>query len=131
VCLGLKEWGILTCYRHWEADADVRANPEEDRRASDDDAEEEGDQHDEEEGDSVEEDADYDNKEEDADNADCQVDEAPVDSAITTYARLMLEGIANNRLTQTGADFVLATMHDTLLPFMPPELRASMSHDWR
>ena len=43
----------------------------------------------------------------------------------------MLEGIANNRLTQTGADFVLATMHDTLLPLMPPELRASLPHDWR
>ena len=80
VCLGLKEWGISTCYRHWEADADVRANPEEDRRASDDDAEEEGDQNTEEEGDSKE-DADNDSIEEDSDNADYQVDETNVESA--------------------------------------------------
>ena len=64
----------------------------------------------------------------DVDGLQPDVDEFTI---INTFAKMMIDGIANRRITQTGADFVLATLHDTLLTLLAPHVRAHVARDWR
>ena len=54
-----------------------------------------------------------------------------IENVVTKFAKMMLEGIAHDRLTQTGADFVLDCLHDSLLHLCAPVLRECVPHDWR
>jgi hypothetical protein len=71
----------------------------------------------------------------DDDANDVNIEEAIPDEdkfeIVNNFAKMMIDGIANKRITQTGADFVLASLHDTLLCLLPIHVRGCVPRDWR
>ena len=56
---------------------------------------------------------------------------AAVETMLSKFAKMMLEGIGHRRTTQTGCNFFLDCLHDTLLQFAAPVIRDLMPRDWR
>ena len=119
-CLGQKDASIFTCKRHWDRDvanthnsiADGTDSEDSDHGVVENSTDDESDRH----------------------PSDCESkgseDGLPQCSS-TNFARMMLAGIANDRITMGGTDFVLASLHDTILATAPPEIQMGVPRDWR
>jgi uncharacterized Zn finger protein (UPF0148 family) len=54
-----------------------------------------------------------------------------ITDALSSFAKGMIEGIGQGRINQTGANFVLTLMKDTIMRYTAPGIREGLPSDWR